>query len=40
MQRDIERIKRFCREMDNAEQDITVRGKQIFDKNNQLLVEY
>ena len=40
MQRDVERIKRFCRFMDNAEQDIIVRGTKIFNKNNELLYEY
>ena len=40
MQRDIERLKRFCQEMQNAEQDIIVRGTKIFNKNNEILYEY
>ena len=40
MKRDVERIKAFCRKIDNAECDVIVKNKKAFNIDGNLLFEY
>ena len=40
MKRDVERIKRFCRFMEEVNEEIFIRGNKIFNKNNEIIYEY